>query len=321
MKKISIVLIMFLLSVFAVFLYYKEGTLPTNAKNPTNKIFVIRKGENATQIAKNLENDNLIRNRIVFYFIVKRLGIENKIQAGDYRLSTAMDAEAIAKNLTKGTLDVWVTVIEGLRKEEVAQTLAKELGIPEIEIIKSTREGYLFPDTYLFPKNADIDIVLQTFQNNFEKKYQTALKNRTHDNGLTENEIITLASLVEKEARSEKHKKIVASIIFKRLKNDWPLQIDATVQYAVGYQTKEKTWWKRHLTKDDLAIDSVYNTYKNTGLPIEPIANPGLAAIEAAMNADGNTPYWYYISSADGSEMIYSETLDEHNANVQKYLR
>lgn len=321
MKKIFIILLILGIFFGVIYLVFKEGGLPVNSKDSTSKIFVVKRGDNVTDIANNLEQQNLIRNKLVFFIIVKQLGIEQKMQAGDFRLSSSMSAKEIAQSLTKGTLDTWVTIIEGLRKEEVAHIVATNIDVPETEIVARAREGYLFPDTYLIPKTATVDTVLSILSNNFEKKYSQALKERTADNGLTQNQIITLASLVEKEARSPKNKNIVASILYKRYKNNWPLQIDATVQYAIGYQTKEKSWWKKSLTKNDLAVDSPYNTYKNPGLPPGPIANPGIVSILAVMNATENTPYWYYISSRDGTTMHYAKTLDEHNDNIDKYLR
>ncbi|EKE22274.1 MAG: hypothetical protein ACD_7C00005G0003, partial [uncultured bacterium] len=300
MKKIIIFILLIILIAGASYLYYKEGTLPVNSKNKITKIFVIKKGESVNNVAKNLENEGLIRNKIIFYLIIKKLGIESKIQAGDFRLSSSMDIYEIAKNLTKGTLDVWVTIIEGLRKEEIAHIFAKELNLPETEFLKIAQEGYLFPDTYLIPKNATLETVLSLLVKNYEKKYNQELKNQTQNKGLSINEVVILASMLEREAKFEKDKKIVASIILKRYKNNWPLQIDATVQYALGYQPIEKNWWKINLTKDDLEIDSPYNTYKNSGLPPTPISNPGLSSIKAVLEADENTPYWFYLSDMSG---------------------
>jgi len=133
--------------------------------------------------------------------------------------------------------------------------------------------------------------------------------------------VLTLASLVEREANTEGSMRQVASILVKRWKNGWPLQVDATVQYILGYQEGEKTWWKASLSNQDLAIDSLYNTYKRPGLPPGPICSPGLTAIQAVIGADENTPYWYYISNKDGSQMYYARTLEEHNTNIQKHLR
>lgn len=319
MKKILITIGLIILIIIFLFIYYKEGTLPVNSQDKTAKIFVIRRGENVTQIAKNLEKEGLIRNRVVFYFIVKQLRIDKKIQAGDFRLSPSMNLYEIAKTLTKGTLDIWVTIIEGLRKEEIAQIFSKELNLPESEFIKIAKEGYLFPDTYLIPKNATIKTVIAILTKNFNSKYNQALQKKAKEKGLTDEEVIILASLVEREAKFNEDRPLVASVILNRLKNQMKLDIDATVQYALGYQSDEKTWWKKNLTKEDLEIDSPYNTYKYPGLPPTPICNPGLASIKAILEAP-ETDYFYYLSDKFG-KIHFAKTLDEHNQNIRKYLR
>lgn len=320
LNKPLIVFVFIILAGLFGFIYYKEGTLPVNKNNPVSKIFVIKKGESLSSIAKNLNNEGLIRNKIIFYVVVKKLGIERKIQAGDFRLSTMMDVYDIAKTLTHGTLDVWVTLIEGTRKEEIAQIFSQNLGIPESEFFKFATEGRLFPDTYLMPRDATAGAVIKILERNFSRRYDDLLRKKAKNKGLSDNEVLTLASLVEKEARLDEDRPIVAGIILKRYKNDWALQIDATVQYALGYQPDEKTWWKKILTTDDLKIDSSYNTYKHLGLPPSPIANPGLASIKAVIDADENTPYWYYMSDKKG-KMHYAKTIEEHNENVRKYLQ
>lgn len=321
MKRLGILFFILILGVLGFYLYYKEGTLPVNPKTTESKIFVIKKGATVTDIAKDLEKEELIRNKIVFYFIIKKLGIAKNIQAGDYRLNQAMSADEIAKSLTRGTLDIWITIIEGLRKEEIAQIFSREFGIPESEFNRVAREGYLFPDTYLIPKNASLDTILSIFKTNFQNKYNAQARDQAEKLGLSEEEIIKLASLVEKEGRSDEARRQVASILLRRYKNDHALNVDATIQYALGYQINNKTWWKKDLTEDDLQIDSPYNTYTNAGLPPTPICNPGLSAIRAVLAADQNTPYFYYITSKDGSVMHYARTLDEHNENIRKYLR
>lgn len=300
------------------YLLYKEGSLPVNKKSLSSIIFVIKQGETLNTIVNNLADKDLIRNKIVFYLIIKQLGIERKIQAGDFRLSANMSATEVAKNLTHGTLDVWVTLIEGTRKEEMAQIISKNLDIPEIEFIKLADEGYLFPDTYLVPRTASAESVLAIIKNN--NKFSQELHNLANYKKLSEKQVIILASLVEREARQPETRQKVASIILKRYLADWPLDLDATVQYALGYQVEEKNWWKKELTEDDLKIDSPYNTYKNKGLPPEPICNPSLSSIKAVINADENTPYWYYLTDKNGV-MRYAITLKEHNNNVNKYLQ
>jgi UPF0755 protein len=319
MKKRYIFSIILLILAFIFYLFYREGSLAFNKTDKSNKIFVVNRGESLDTIVNNLAKDDLIRSKVVFFLIVKQLGIERSIQAGDFRLSPSMNAFEIANNLTHGTLDVWITLIEGTRREEMAQVISKELDIPEVELIKLSNEGYLFPDTYLFPKDATAGSLISIMENNFKQKFSAELKTQAEKKGLTENEVIILASIVEKEAKTPQDKKVVAGILLKRLEADWPLQVDATIQYALGYQSSEKSWWKKALSFDDLEIDSPYNSYKNKGLPPGPISNPGLYSIEAVVTADKTTPYWYYISDKQ-SNMHYAKTDEEHQENIRKYL-
>ncbi len=146
------------------------------------------------------------------------------------------------------------------------------------------------------------------------------MKNQAKIKGLTDLQVITIASLVEREAKQYPDRIKVASIILKRLSLGMKLDIDATVQYALGYQNNTHTWWKKNLTRADLNIDSPYNTYTHAGLPPGPIGNPGLSAIKSVLEADKNTPYIFYISNLKGTQMHYAATLEEHNQNIAKYL-
>jgi len=318
MRKLKILLPLFILISVFFYLFYREGSLPVNKKSTVFKIFVIKQGDPLDTIVNNLASEGLIRNKIVFYLIVKKLGIERKIQAGDFKISANMSAQEVATNLTHGTIDIWLTLIEGMRKEEMAQVISKTLDIPEIEIVKTTKEGYIFPDTYMLPKNATMDNVLSIIESN--DKFVNVIKTISKKSKLTEKEVMILASLVEREARQPATREKIAGIILKRYKADWPLDLDATLQYVLGYQPLEKTWWKNSLTDEDKKIDSPYNTYKNKGLPPEPICNPSLSSIEAVLNANPNTPFWYYLTDKNGV-MHYAVTLEEHEANIRKYLR
>ena len=281
-------------------------------------MFVVKQGEPLDAIVNSLDNEGLIRNKIVFYLVVRKLGIERKIQAGEFQLSPNMSANEVANTLTHGTLDIKITLIEGMRKEEMAQIISKTLDIPEIEVVRSTKEGYIFPDTYMIPKNATMDNVLSIIKSN--DKFVNVIKTISKKSKLSEKEVMILASLVEREARQPATREKIAGIILKRYQADWPLDLDATLQYVLGYQPLEKTWWKNSLTDEDKKIVSPYNTYKNKGLPPEPICSPSLSSIEAVIKANPNTPYWYYLTDNNGV-MHYSITLEEHEINVQKYLQ
>jgi UPF0755 protein len=300
-------------------LFYKEGSLAVDQNSRETKTFIIPKGQSLNQITNSLDQEGLIRNRIVFFLIVKQLGIEKQIQAGEYRLSPNLNARDLAKKLTQGTLESWVTIVEGLRKQEIAELFSKELGLSEVEFNNKAQEGYLFPDTYLVPKDATVDMVLTILKNNFESKYTDAMGVKARQKGLTRAQVVTLASLVEREALYDIDRQKVASALLARLKKGSPLQIDATVQYALGYQVAEKRWWKKEVNLDDLKVDSPYNTYKVPGLPAGPICSPGLASLQAVVNADPTTDYVFYVSDKKG-HLHFARTAEEHQANIDKYL-
>lgn len=300
------------------FIYYKEGTLPVDRENPKQAMFIIRKGEDLTSIIQNLEKEKLIRNKVVFFLIVKQMGIEKEIQAGDFRLSTGMTPRQIATKLTQGSEDIWVTIIEGLRREQIADIVTSELGIPEAEFLQNAQEGYLFPDTYLIPRTASSEAVLTLLSNTFEAKYTPEIQAKANRLGLSREQVVILASIVEKEALVS-DRDVVASVLLRRFKEKYPLQADATVQYALGYQPDIKKWWKPALSLDDLELESPYNTYVNTGLPPAPISNPGISSIEAVVSADPNTPYFFYLHDPKG-KVHPARDNDEHEENKRKYL-
>jgi UPF0755 protein len=319
MKKFKILFLISSLVILGMYFMYVEGALPVDKNNTGSTIFIIYKGEGLNSIIKRLAAENLIRNKLVFYAIALQKGIEKKVQAGDFKLSKKMTAQEVAEMITHGTLDEWVTIVEGLRKEEVAQKLAQTFTFSEISFIEQAKEGQLFPDTYLIPKTATIDTIIQLMETNFQKKMAEARKERPFEKR-SDREILILASLVEREAKFADDRRLVASIILKRAQNDWPLQLDATIQYGLGYQRKEKTWWKRDLTVEDLKVDNTYNTYERKGLPPAPICNPGLDSIKAAVTADPNTPYWYYVNDKKGRIQV-AKTLEEHEENIRKYVQ
>lgn len=314
----------FLISLFVLILLAFAGgglwwiwaSSPACATNCESQILVINKGESVKSVAARLEKQKLIRSAFVFEILVDREGLTRKIQAGDFRIDSKLGPLAIAQELTHGTLDRWVMLPEGLRREEVADKIAAELNqendqakFDKAEFLSLTKnlEGQLFPDTYLLPKDVDAQRVVIVLTNNFKKKTSSLNPDKN---------ALILASIVEREAKYDADRPIVAGILLKRLVEGWPLQVDAAVQYAVG---DAEDWWPNNLTKQDLQTKSPYNTYLFRGLPPGPISNPGLAAIKAALQPQ-ETDYWYYLTGTDG-KMHYAKTIEEHNANIANYLK
>lgn len=316
MKRLIILLIVVLLFLGGTVLWWKNGSGAQNPKNQTSQIFVVTRGAGVREIANSLKAKGLIKDPIVFFLQTKRLGLDKELEAGDFRLSPSMDLNTIIQNLTHGTLDIWVTIPEGLRAEEIAEIFKKNIPSykPEWTEALATREGYLFPDTYLIPRNADINLVISLLNNNFNKKYSSINSGKS---GLSQKEIVAIASLIEREAKFSSDRPLVASVILNRLKIGMKLDIDATVQYALGWEEDKKTWWKKNLTNDDLKISSPYNTYRSASLPPTPISNPGLSSLLSVTNPS-KTNYFYYISDKSGN-LHFATTLKEHNANIEKY--
>lgn len=322
MRKILFILLIISLVIFLQFLLVKNlwsYYLSALSNDKTKKIFVVQKGERVNSIAERLEKEGFIRSNLAFKIYLKLNGKEKFLQSGDFKLSSSMSVPEISSELSHGVIDKWVTFVEGLRNEEMAQILQKELSILPEEFLVRSEQGYMFPDTYLLPKDADALRVVKILKDNFSKKFTPEFEGVPSKNGLTKDDLVVLASIVEREARDEEQRKIIAGILIKRLKAEIPLEADATVQYALGYQDNEKTWWKKKLDEKDLKLDSPYNTRKHKGLPPKPICNPGLSSIKAVLNPK-ETPYWYYAHDQKGN-IYYAKTLDEHNQNVAKYAQ
>lgn len=297
-----------------------------------NTSFVITKGSGTTQIANKLQKEGLIKSALAFRFYVQFTGRQNKVQAGEYELSPSASLIEIVDELTKGPRELWVTIPEGLRREEIADKFAsglqkspqdKTIFTSQFLTLSQGKEGMLFPDTYLFPKTASASAVVSSMTNTFDKRFDAKMRADMESQGFTLNQVLTLASILERETVTDEERPMVADILVKRWKADWPLQADATVQYAMA-NVRCKTpadcvsWWPRPITADDLEISSPYNTYKFPGLPPAPIANSGLSSIKAVIYRQEND-YWFYLHDSEGV-IRYAKTLEEHNANVRKYL-
>jgi len=279
------------------------------------KNFLIQKGTSASQIGTNLEQAGFIKSALAFKIYVKVTGQSGKILTGEYRLAKAMTLFQIVSQLTHGPTELWVTIPEGLRREEIATRFTTGLDRDPTftsQFLEASKgeEGMLFPDTYLFPKDASASSVVNKMVRTFDSK----TSGFTASAGLTFNQRIILASILERETKTDAERPVVAGIVINRIKAGMPLQVDATVQYAIG---TPKDWWPI-LGLTDLKVSSPYNTYKFKGLPPGPIASPGLSSLTAAFNPTPSD-YFYYIHDTTG-QIHYAKTLEEHNANIAKYL-
>ncbi len=306
-------------TIIGSWLWWNDGVAAVETGNTDPVTFSIDKGEDIKSVVTRLAQNRIIRSPTAFYVLIKISGLERQIQAGNFRLSRDMDGKTIAQTLTHGVNDIWITLIEGWRNEEIAAVLLKELDIPESQFMSQGRIGYMFPDTYLIPQEATAGAVVQIFSDTFEKNVTQALKEKIASSEMSLDEIVIMASIVEREGKSDQDRPIIAGILFNRMKDNYPLEVDATVQYALGYQPEEKTWWKKSLYQQDKEIDSPYNTYKYAGLPPSAICNPGLESIRAVVYPQV-TDYYYYLHDATG-ELHYARTFEEHEQNISRYLR
>lgn len=301
----------------------------------------IKQGMSLQNIALLLKEENLIRNRLFFILYAEIEGRGNKLKAGRYEFNSFMNIKEIVEAMSGGVVaeSVRVTIPEGFtRKQIIERLMSNNVLINKNEFINlvnlstqsagkifsdrdgqaydweflkniqaSSLEGFLFPDTYDFNLKSEPHDILEKFLVNFEEKTKDVRDG-------TDNfyDILILASLLEKEVQTSKDMKLVAGILNNRLEINMALQVDATLVYVTGKKTAE-------LTNKDKLINSPYNTYQNRGLPPAPIANPGLKAINAALNPTPNS-YFYYLSAPDATT-YFAETLKGHNENKAKYLK
>jgi len=281
MRKIFGFLILFL--VLSLFIW--QGIyLPKDFGLVEEKLFLIEKGQNLFQIGENLEKEGLINNRFLFDFYVLTKGAQGKLQAGEYFFSPSMNTTEITKKIISGDVaKIVVTIPEGFTVKQIEERL-------NLKLPGENLEGFLFPDTYQFPLRISGEEVVKKMRDNFEKKLTPELREEIEKQGKTIFEIITMASLIEKEVKTKEEKELASGILWKRLEIGMPLQADAAPE-----------------------------TYERQGLPEKPICNPGLESILAAVYPK-SSGYWYYLSTPEG-ETIFSKTLEEHNYAKSKYLR
>lgn len=300
--------------------------------------FTIRSGESASEIAASLEAAGLIRSASDFQVLARLRGVQGKLRSGRFSLSPSMTVTAILDILTDGELSGTLQILPGSRAAEIADQLAARGIVNRDEFLAVVREGdfsfdflrdrpdgaslegYLAPGTYRFIRDMPARDVVQLMLEAFDRDYTPEMRAQTAQRGLTVHELVTLASIVEREIVKPEERPLIAGVYLNRLSRGMRLQADPTVQFAIVGQNPKQTsagYWKARLTSVDLGFSSPYNTYRVDGLPPGPIASPGVAALVAVLEPV-ESDYLYFVARPDGSH-AFARTLQEHNANVAKY--
>ena len=317
------------------------ATPPTTAPEPI--LVSVDQGQGVQEIADMLEEAGVIDSAIQFRVLVALLGYDKMLQAGEYELDPDAPALEVVYRMRRGIISpLFVTVIEGWRLEEIADALDEQgvisredfldaavAGNFKFDFLRSLRpatalEGYVFPATYFYRRADSAEDIIQQMLEAMDKNLTPDLRSQARDRGLTVHGVLTLASIIEREAKIQEERPIMAQVFLKRLRLGIPLEADPTVQYALALDAdsvEESGYWNTALTDEDLEIDSLYNTYRLRGLPPAPIAAPRLESILAVIQP-ADTNYLYFVATGDeAGSHAFAETLEEHQQNVDKYQR
>jgi len=323
---LQIVISVLVLMLLTGFEYWRDSGMLASTDGGRSVTLTVKPEMTVKDISEVLYQNGLIYNTMLFRIKTKLQGVETSLQAGNYNLSSGMSMSAIIDKMVRGdTAYRLLTIPEGYNVEQIAKLLdeqglgdgatfkalsrnftAMDYMVKRPEIMYAA-EGYVFPDTYRITPGMTEEAILKMLVSNFDKKLTAEMRERAKALGLSLQQVVTLASLVEKEAKLAADRSVIAGVFYNRLKLDMPLQSCPTVQYALGYPKVE-------LTIADTQIKSPYNTYQNPGLPPGPIANPGIAAIQAVLYP-ADTPYLFFVAAPDGSHR-FSKTYAEHLAAV-----
>jgi UPF0755 protein len=315
----------------------KDLTQPVSAAAGESE-FKIALGESAGSVAARLQEDGIIRNAEAFRIYLIYAGLDTRLQAGQYQLSPSVPAIEIANKLQDATPgEVAFPILPGWRIEEIAASLPTSgLSLTMEDFLRAAQqipenlpfslprpdalslEGLFLPDTYQFKRDISLDQLIASIMQNFNQRVTPALRQDFNRQGLTLYQAVILASIVQREAMVVSEQPEIASVFLNRLRSGMKLDSDPTIQYALGFNSSQNTWWTNPLSGDDLHIDSLYNTYINLGLPPGPICNPGISALEAVASP-AETPYFYFRARCDGSgKHVFASTLDQHIQNACK---
>ncbi len=321
MKKIITIFSFIFITFFFFLIWVNIQPLSSNSKN---EIFILD-SDKSDVLALKLEEEGYIKS-MLFFEIVSKLKINNKkIQPGGYYLSKNMNVFEIANSIKEGPDLKWVLIREGMRKEQIGEELQKILKWNDEELRKwnetytrmkpEYEEGVYFPDKYLIPVDENGAMIAKRMIDNFNSKFEKYAQ-KANEKNIKWTTALKIASLIQREAGGPSDMPLISGVIWNRLLDNQKLDIDATIQYALG--KRNDNWWSPVSGSDIRNTDSEYNTYKYKGLPPTPIANPGIAAIDAAINPE-DTDCLFYLH--DRSRQIHcSVTYEEHLENIEKYL-
>ena len=309
------------------FFLWRAVTSPYKGYAEPAKYVEVRKGQRTATIVRHLQSQGIVRDQYIPLIYMKVVRYRESVKAGVYEFSTPMSAADVLEKLIRGDVVLKsVTIREGLDRFAIARLFAAEgfgreadwdkltadpESIHDIAPEAKSLEGYLFPDTYKFNPGTPPKVIVQAMVQNFRKHFRDEMNYIT--TGLTPHQTVTLASIVETEAKLPQERPLVASVYLNRIGRRMLLGADPTVIYALKLANR----WDGNIKKADLQIDSPYNTYRFPGLPPGPIANPGVASLRAAA-APSKSNYLYFVAKHDGSH-AFSSTIEEHNRNVQRW--
>lgn len=333
-KKPLIIFLSLLLAVVLVLaggIFWIKSTIASpNSASTEKKLVKIEEGQGTQEIALKLSEAGVLKNDFVFVLYLKYQKMAAKIQAGEYEIPQNLNMIQLAEIITAGkTASTKITIPEGWTIAQIADYLEKNKVITKEEFLTATKkqynydfladkladadlEGYLYPDTYLLSVKSTAEDIVKKMLDGFDKKLTPEIKSKIKISNMSTYEVVTLASIVEREVASAEDRKIVAGIFLNRLNSNMPLESCATIQYILGLNKKQFTY-------EETRTESPYNTYINPGLPKGPIGNPSIDSIEAVLGPQ-KTDYNYFLTGNDG-KTYFSKTLDEHNEKKTKYLQ
>lgn len=333
-KKLPLIILFFLAALGAAFVGFSYEVSYSRTSAP-EQAFRVSRGDNAFVIGERLESGGIIRSKWFFVYYIWKEDLRGKTIAGDYVLSGRLSVPDIATKLTAGeveSLSVDVTFPEGWDSRRMAERLTAN-GLPGDGFLSrvidplpewrtkyvfladlpegSSLEGFLFPDTYSFFKNATAEDIVVKMLDDFDGRLSTERRVVIGKSGRSTHDIITMASIVENEVTSDSDRRKVADLFWRRIGIGQGLESDATVKYILGKNKIQHSF-------EETRVESPYNTYINKGLPPGPIGNPGLSAIDAAIYPEPNG-YWYFLSDPETGETIFAATYDQHIANKSNH--